>query len=277
MEQGEQGVLKRSRVLSAIVVIMACLGLNVVSTTEARPLEQLVIAVSPSLRPVLMELALAFEATHPDVQVRLYYDSGFDLRRTIAAMENNPSGQYFIGKGPIHLVAPGGDELLTRLEQKYYILPGTRRAYARERLVLVVPEQLVEAPASFADITRMVKRLAVADPDRTVLGQQTRSLLDSLGFPGRVDVATDARGVLDHLLSGQADAGVIFGHDAVKEQERVRVVAVAENGYAPTVHSMAMERYCPNRKLCDEFLAFVQSAKAQIVVKGLGYAAPDGY
>ncbi len=238
--------------------------------------EPLVIAGSPSLKQPLEALGRAFEATHPDVRVRIYLDNGLDLRRTVAAMENSLIGQYFIGKGPIHLVAPGGDELITRLEQKYYVLPGTKRTYARERLVLVVPEQLVEAPTSFADIKTMVTRLAVADPGRTVLGQQTRSLLDSLGFRGQLDVGTDARGVLDHLLSGQADAGIIFGHDAVREQERVRVVAVAESGYAPTVHSMAMERYCPNRKLCDEFLAFVQSTDAQRILKGLGYAVPNG-
>lgn len=184
-------------------------------------------------------------------------------------------GQYFIGKGPIHLVAPGGDELINRLQARYYVLPGTKRTYAVEQLVLVVPEQLVEAPASFNELDGgKVKRLAVADSARTALGQQTKDLLQSLGFQGRLDVATDARGVLDHILSGQADAGIIFGHDAVQEQERVRVVAVAETGYAPTVHSMAMERYCPNRKICDEFLTFIQSAEAHKIVKGLGYAAP---
>ncbi len=238
--------------------------------------ESLVIAASPSLKAPLEALGRAFEATHPEVKVQLYFNTGLDLRWTIAAMENSLMGQYFIGRGPIHLIAPGGDELIARLEQKYYVLPGTKRTYAREQLVLVVPEQLVEAPASFADIQTKVKRLAVADPERTVLGQQTRSLLDSLGIRRQLDMATDARGVLDHLLSGQADAGIIFGHDAVREQERVRVVAVAETGYAPTVHSMAMERYCPNRNLCDEYLAFIQSVEAQKILKGLGYAVPTG-
>jgi len=262
------------------VILSLCLGL--LATVCGMPVppsagaEALVIAVSPSLLVPVQALGRAFEASHPDVTVRLYMDAGLDLRQTIAAMENSLTGQYFIGGGPIHLVAPGGDELIARLEGRHYVSPGTRRVYARERLVLIVPEQLVEAPASFADLTNMVRRLAVADPERTVLGQQTRSLLDSLGFRGQLDVATDARGVLDHLLGGQADAGIIFGHDAVKEQERVRVVALAESGYAPTVHSMAMERSCPNRKLCGEFLAFVQSAEAQQILKGLGYAVPTG-
>lgn len=266
------------RACSRLIIIMVCLVLPVGGEPSlSLAAEPLVIAVSPSVKAPVEALGRAFEATHPNVQVRLYIDNGLDLRRTVAAMENNLSGQYFIGTGPIHLIAPGGDELIARLEQKYYVLPGTKRTYARERLVLVVPEELVEAPVSFTDITSTVKRLAVADPDRTVLGQQTKRLVESLEFRGQLDVATDAKGVLDHLLSGQAEAGIIFGHDAAKEQERVRVVAVAESGYAPTVHSIAMERYCPNRKLCGEFLAFVQSAEAQRILKGLGYGVPGNH
>lgn len=243
-------------------------------------LEPLVIAASPSLAQPLEALAAAFESVHPDVKVRLYFDSGLDLRRTIAAMENDPSGRYFIGTGPIHLIAPGGDELITRLEQKYYVLPKTRRPYATVSLVLVVPESLVDAPTSFEAMARETRmRVAVADPTLTVVGQKTSELFKTLGIgealKGRLDVATDARAVLDHVLNGQADVGIIFGPDAYEKRERVRVVAVASaRDIRPIVHSIAMERYCPNRPLCEEFLTFTQSVEAQAVLRQLGYESP---
>ena len=132
------------RMTALIVVVLVAGGM-----APAAASEPLIIAASPSLATPLGALARAFEASHPDVKVRLYFDSGLDLRRTIAAMENHPTGQYFIGSGPIHIIAPGGDELITRLEQKYYVLPQTRRPYATVSLVLVVPESLVDAPSSF--------------------------------------------------------------------------------------------------------------------------------
>jgi molybdate transport system substrate-binding protein len=176
-------------------------------------------------------------------------------------------------------VAPGGDELIARLEMKYYVLPGTKRAYAKERLVLVVPESLAEAPGSFEELSQNANvRVAIADPQRTNLGRQTQGVLQEFGLTdplkGRLDVATDSRGVLDHVLSGEADMGIIFEHEAVKERERVRIAAVADRGYQPTVHSMAMERYCPNRALCEDFLAFIQTAEAQDVVRRAGYGVP---
>ena len=241
--------------------------------------ETLVIAASPSLAIPLEALGREFEAKRPDVLVQIFYDTGLALRQTIAAMENKMDQSYF-GKGPIHLVAPGGDELITRLQQKYYVLPGTAIPYATEPLVLVVPESLIEAPASFEELAKNSRlRVAVADPTLTVLGQKTIQLLHNLGIQdalkGRLDVAADARGVLDHLLSGNADVGIVFGPDAVQESQRVRIAAVSpEKLYKPTVHSMAMERFCPDRALCEQFLTFVQTPEAQSVLKHLGYGLP---
>jgi molybdate transport system substrate-binding protein len=247
-------------------------------STETVSAESFVIAGSPSLKPLLERLGHGFERSHPGLAVKLYLDSGLDLRQTIAGMENSLLGQYFVGSGPIHLVAPGGDEMITRLEQKYYVLPGTKRPYAEEQLVLVVPESLVEAPESLEDLSRGTARLAIADPLHTRLGTQTWEVLHALDLDPslneRLDVATDTKGVLDHVLSGQADAGVIYGHDAVRERERLRVVVILNKGYHPVLHSMAMERYCPNRRLCEEFLAFIQSAEAKAIIQQTGYGVP---
>ncbi len=241
------------------------------STGAAEPL---MIAVSPSVKVPVEALGRAFEAAHPDVQVRLYLDSGLDLRRTIAAIQND--GRHAIGTGTIHLIAPGSDELLDRLEQKYYVLPETRRTYAFTRLVLIVPESLADAPESFEALAATGVRVAVADPRETELGSRTKQLLDALGLSlllhDRLDVAADARAVLDHVLNGQADVGVVFNADAVRERERVRITASSRHAVAPPVrHSMTMDRFCPNRRLCQEFLDFMRTTPAQTALRQLGY------
>ena len=257
--------------VTGAVLALLCL----LPCSYARAVENFVIAASPSLKGVLEKLATDFERSHSGVRVKLHFNSGLELRQAIAGMQNSMIGRYFIETGPIHLVAPGGDELITRLEMKYYVQRGTQRSYAQEQLVLVVPESLVEAPESLEAMSRSSARLAIAEPVRTRLGKQTDEAIRTLGlassFERRIHTATDSRGVIDHVLSGDADAGVIYGHEAAKEQERLRVVAIIKEGYQPTVHSMAMERYCPNRSLCQEFLDYIQSPGAQAVVRQAGY------
>jgi molybdate transport system substrate-binding protein len=240
--------------------------------------ESLIIEASPSLKGVLQELATSFERSHPDVRVRLHFNTGLMMRQGIAGRQNSMVNRYFIEEGPVHLVAPGGDELISRLEMKYYILPGTKRTYAKDQLVLVVPESLVDAPESLEALSRSNARLAIAEPGRTYLGKQTQQALSALGltssFAGRLDTATDSRGVLDHVLGGHAEAGIIYGHQAASERERLRMIAIIKEGYEPIVHSMAMERYCPNRNLCKDFLDYLESTEAQAAVRRAGYGLP---
>ena len=260
-------------------MMIAMIGLSVPSWVVAN--EHMIIAASPSLAVLLNALAHAFEDKHPGVKVQLHYGSGLELRQMIATMQNRDGTKYFIGSGPIHVVAPGGDELISRLEMRYYVLPESHTPYATASLVLVVPESLVEAPASFEGLARDVHiRIAVADPKLTVLGQKTDELLHAIGrsetWKGRLDVATDARGVLDHLMNGKADVAIVFGPDAVREANRVRVVATAaaEELNPSVTYSMAMERYCPNRLLCEDFLGFIRSVEAEAIIKRLGYGVP---
>lgn len=260
----------RGAVLGTCALVLGCAP-GPEPIRHAGAVQDLIVTASPAVANAMVQLGRAFEATHPHVRVRVSVDTSLDLRRTVSAMENR--GRSFIGSGPIHFVAPGGDELITRMEQKYYLLPEARALYATERLVLVAPESLSEAPESFEALARMESvRIAVADRT-TRLGVETDRVLTALGLTGKqIDLANDQAGVLDHLLSGQADVGIVFGQEAVKAQERVRVLAVAPTElYRPIPHSVAMERYCPDRGLCEAFLQFVTSPEGQAVLRRLGY------
>jgi len=124
----EQGFFWNSTrvVLGSVILFLAA---NVMEPAAARAGEPLIIAASPSLKGVLEQLATGFERSHPDVRVKLHFNTGLAMRQGIAGMQNSMVGRYFIESGPIHLVAPGGDELIARLEMKYYVLPGTTRSY----------------------------------------------------------------------------------------------------------------------------------------------------
>ena len=139
----------------------------------------------------------------------------------------------------------------------------------------------MDAPSSFEALAKDSRiRIAVADPKLTVLGQRTDEFLRAIGggqttWADRLDVATDAKGVLDHLLYGKADVAIVFGPDAAREAKRVRVTATAPEQFdRPVTHSMVIERFCPNRGLCEEFLVFVRTPEAEAIIKELGYGVP---
>lgn len=259
---------------SGLVFILFLTGM----TSFSHASEQLVIAASPTARFPIEALGRRFELLHPDIRVTVYYNTALVLRQEIARIENR--GGDFSGTGPIHLIAPGDNELITRLQQKYYVLPDTMVSYAVVPLVMVVPESLVDAPASFEALVHSTDlRVAMADPVLTTLGRQTAQVLRSFGVTNlsreRFDVAADAPSVLDHLLHGRADVAIVYGPDAVQARERVRIVAVASDRLSePTYYSMAMLRSCPNRRLSAGFLQFLRSSDAKEVLAALGFQSP---
>lgn len=264
---------------TARATLAAALALSAALPVAARAAEPLVILASPSVRAPLEALARAYEARHPAARVQLSFATALHMRQAIADMQN--SGRHHIESGPYHLIAPAGRELIDRLETKYYVLPGTKRPYAVARLVLVVPVEMVEAPESFEALAKTPgMRLSVVDPAASEVGRLTKELLEGLGLAkeleGRLDVAHDQRGVLDHVLHGQADAGIVLSSDAFRERERVRATAKAPPGtHAAVEYWIAMERFCPDRRLCEDFLAFIGSPEARAIIERLGYGAPD--
>jgi len=258
----------------SVAFVALSIALFVIGTIRDSGAESLVIATSPSVKDAMDALGRAFEHTHPHVTIQLSVDHAIDLRRTIAAIENR--GLPNADSSPIHIVAPGGDDLITRLEYRQYILPMSKTVYATEQLVLIAHEAFTNPPGSFEALAQAESvRVAVADLT-TQLGIETARLLSAVGFKDpqqiRLSQASNHVGVLDHIAAGNADVGIVFGHQAYQSRQLLRIVATAPaNLYKPISHSMAMQRHCPNRPLCEEFLRFATSSEGQSILKQLGY------
>src|SRR5262249_49155220 len=140
-----------------------------------------------------------------------------------------------------------------------------------------------DLPGSFESLLRACPRVAVADAQRSALGETTAKLLKRLNvgedLKYRVMVVADARSVIDHLTQEMAECGVLFGPDASQQYSSlVRIAALAPQGLVPPIrHSMAMQSFSPDRLLSEQFLSFIQTKEAQKTLVGLGYQSPPGH
>ncbi|WP_455378852.1 molybdate ABC transporter substrate-binding protein [Petrachloros mirabilis] len=240
--------------------------------------EPLVILTSPRLEKPLVGLAVSFESSHPDVHVKILLDSGLGLRGTIARLQN--AGLYGVESGVVHIVAPADEELLDRLEYRYYVLPDTRRPFATTRLVFVTPADGDTPIKSFEELHKdTTVRIVVADPEVSELGHRTKSALDQLRWSDagidEVIIAHDWQGVLDRIIHRKADVGILFQHQAVTAGSSLKIISpLPEDIAPPVVYAMEMDRFCPNRELCQSFLDFTKSPEARAILAGLGYGAP---
>lgn len=262
-----------SRWFLSVNLFMVLLGY---SSVQAEPL---VILTSHRLEKPLVALAESFESKHPDVHVKILLGSGLVLRGTIARLQN--AGLYGIESGVVHIVAPADQQLLDRLEHRHYVLPDTRRPFATARLVLVAPAERQAPVQSFEELGRATAvSVVVADPEVSELGHRTHSALGHLHWSddgiNHVILAHDGKGVIDRMIHRKADVGIVFEHQARAAGSSLKIIApLPERLAPPVVYAMEMDRFCPNRALCQSFLDFTQSSEARTILAGLGYGAPN--
>lgn len=158
------------------------------------------------------------------------------------------------------------------------LLAGSRRVVAGNGLVLVTPW---EGPAihSFADLGQpQVERIAVGDKGVPVGHYAMEVLawhkLDSIVRP-KLIFATNARQVLDYVIRGEVDAGLVYATDARACSSKLRVVAQAPPGSHTSVRCeggiLASSQQLP---AAQAFLAMVTGDAGRRMLANAGFQLP---
>lgn len=180
---------------------------------------------------------------------------------------------------PADLFVSADLEWMDWLGERKLIAPGTRRALAGNRLVVVTP---AIAPAPRGDLAQgrgLLRqlgangRLAIADPAAVPAGRYAKAALTSLGLweavaPRTVN-AENVRSALAFVERGDAAAGIVYATDA-RASARVRVAGVfAERTHPPVVYPAAA--LAPARADSLAFLRFLGSPAAKAALRKRGF------
>jgi len=164
---------------------------------EIRAARVLVIATSPAVEEAMAQLGRAFEASHPDVRVQLS-----SIRRSIFDGTNRREwriGQSLYRFRADHLVAPGGDEVITRMDRSITCCGG--QGTVCDGTSGACGARVVKRGAgSFESLANMPSvRIAIADL-KTRLGWKPIDCCQGLGLKNaegkRIDLTTDQGGIL---------------------------------------------------------------------------------
>jgi molybdenum ABC transporter, periplasmic molybdate-binding protein len=127
---------------------------------------------------------------------------------------------------PIDISASAGEKQMDELAANGLIDTDTRRNFARNTLVLVTPSKSKINLTGFTDLSNPdVQKIAVGNPKTVPAGQYTEQLFDKLGLKDAVRsklvFAEDVRQVLDWVIRGEADAGIVYATDAHAAGDKV--------------------------------------------------------
>jgi molybdate transport system substrate-binding protein len=269
------GTFVKSRVWSLffllLVGLFALAGCNkpgagpepVGGAEEGAVKKTLVIGAAASLNEAFTELGRLFEAQNPGWKVEFSFAGSGNLKTGIEQ------------GAPLDVFAPAAEKQMNELLDSGHIDPNTVRLFAKNELVMVVPQN--SSVNSREEIIHL-DIIAVGEPESVPAGQYAKESLTNLGYweqlEGKLVFTKDVRQALFYVERGEADAGFVYATDAAKS-ETVRIVTpMPEESYQPVLYPIGILSNAGNREGAEMWVELVTGDQGQGVLSKYGFQKP---
>lgn len=226
--------------------------------------EEIIVSAAASLTNAFTDLGKKFEAENPGVKVV------FNFAASGVLLQQMESG------APVDVFASADQKTMDQAAQKGLIAPETRKDFAANTLVLIVPAD--GKVKSLADLKGPgVAKIALGTPETVPVGRYTKESLTAAGMwdilSSKFIYAENVRQVLDYVSRGEVDAGFVYATDAAIAKGKVKTV-VEVVGHKPVTYPIALVKTGANKGLAAKFTAFITGKTGQKVLSGYGFKKP---
>jgi molybdate transport system substrate-binding protein len=255
------------RVVCAIL-LAACLVAPALVVAAPASAAELTLSAAISLKEVIEDLGRRFVQSHPGTTLRYNFGASGELAKQIEA------------GAPIDLFVSAAERQMDDLAAKGLIVPETRRVFARNVLTVIAPAGSGRRLSQPRDLLeRSVTRIAIGNPKTVPVGQYAEESLRALGLwdalGPKLVFAENARQVLEYVVRGEVEAGVVYVTDVAVRATRVQeAFRPPESSYRPVVYPAAVVRDARARDLARAFVEHLTTPDAQTVLARHGFLAP---
>jgi molybdate transport system substrate-binding protein len=248
--------------MSRVAVSAAVLVAGLVGCSSPKP-EELAITVyaAASLKNAFTEIGEQFKTDNPGTEVNFDFEGSSTLTEHII---NGAAADVFASADKAQMDKVG----------KAGLISGNPIDFASNTLVIVTAPGNPEHIASFADLTR--PDLSVVVCESTVpCGAATQRIEDSTdNVLHPVSQEPSVADVLNKVISGQADAGLVYVTDAQSAGDKVTTVHFFEAAGAVNTYPIAVLKNSEQAVLAQQFVDLVTGEAGQKILHKAGFAKP---
>lgn len=226
----------------------------------------LIVSAAASLTNAFKTLAEQYEKVHPDTKVILNFGASDVLM------------QQIVKGAPADVFASADQEAMNKAEAEKVVQPATRKDFAANQVVLIVPNDSKLGIGTLKDLTKAdVRRVAYGNPSSVPVGRYTKGALEAEGLWDTVAAkgvpAQNVRQSLDYVARGEVDAGFVFATDAAIMPDKVKV-AVRVPNRTPVTYPIAVTAQTKQGPQANSFVQYVLSPEGQAVLSKYGFQKP---
>ena len=218
---------------------------------------ELTVLAAASLTDVFEDLAAGFEE-QDDVDVTFSFGSSTDLAEQVA------------GGAPGDVLATADETSMGLAEDAG--VTGEVEPFATNVLTIVVPRG---NPAGITSLDDLDSTTWVRCADEVPCGKVALAVLDGAGITAEpVSLEEDVRATLDKVVSGEADAGLVYATDAVAAGDDVEAIEIPDAEADPTSYYATTLDQSEDAGLAADWVAWVTSDEGQAILGQAGFGSP---
>ena len=221
----------------------------------------LTVFAAASLKAPFTRLAADFEARNPGTKVTLSFAGSSDLATQITQ------------GAPADVFASADTRNMTRVADAG-LLDGTPRNFATNVLVVAVPPSNPASVTSFADLANPGVKVVVCS-SQVPCGTAAEAVAKAAGVTlSPVSEESSVTDVLGKVVSGEADAGLVYVTDAKSVGDGVKAIPIDGAGGAVNTYPIATVGPTRNKELASAFIALVAGPDGRAILSEAGFGAP---
>jgi molybdate transport system substrate-binding protein len=234
------------------------------SSFSAQKEGEILVSAAISLKDAFEEIGSIYEK-QTGVRVSLNLGASGLLQKQIEA------------GAPVDIFASAGERQMDVLQKRGLILAETRRNLVRNVLVLIVPDDSHLRIHSFAGLVRPeVAKLAIGNPKTVPAGQYAQQALKYMKLWDRLEyrlvLAENVRQVLEYVVRGEVEAGIVYASDVpIAHGKAVVAAAAPADSHDPILYPIAAVKATEHRSEAQRFIDLALSRTGQAVLAKYGF------
>lgn len=255
-------------ILVFFAILLAACGAPAPAATQTQTSvsTELVVMAASSLTDAFKEIAEAFEAANPGVDVLLNYASSSSLAMQL--IEGAPADVFAAANFTQMTVASDAG----RIE-------GDPIAFLSNRLTIIVPADNPAGLETYTDLANPGIALVLAAPDVPVreYSDQSIALMGDAAFGAAiyanlVSEEPNVRQVATKVSLGEADAGIVYTSDVTPDiAGSVLQIPIPDELNVVASYPIAVVERAPAGSVAQDFVDFVLGAEGQAILAKWGF------
>jgi len=256
----------------AILIALLAIGLFQAACQPKVSHGALTIFAAASLTEAFTDIAGAYQAVHPGVQITFNFAGSQQL------------AQQLVQGAPADVFASANQAQMEAVVASGRIAPSSPRVFTRNRLVVIYPKENPAGLANIIDLAKPGVKLVLAAKEVPVGGYSLQFLEKAsqpAGYgPGFIDQAManvvsyeeNVRAVYSKVALGEADAGIVYATDIPKDDpDGVGQIDIPAEWNLTAAYPFAVISDSATPELAASFVEFVLSTEGQGILAMYGF------